>query len=265
MNRAQSFQLAFCKNPDQVTLRSFSQDTNLQFEKEINFSEIEKFNPQLVIISEEMSQTDDQSYLFEKEIQFSAFETATNINLTYNQFIELDYPNAQAIFDESFSKWILLNNMALLENIFPKVNDLKDLHKNNYHTFLHDMWKLLRNNLGCQNLRIIFNDVTFFEDNDQDENKEKKQKRSKLITRSLVGERSPEFEEENEAFTALHNKYIDVSVSDIDIIEHNQEMKELTMLISAFEKRYIVMANIPSLNMFQESLLIAFFKGLNIN
>lgn len=241
------FALGFLQDEQQINIRTY----NTSYPEEIvtNIIDAQDLNDEnlnLLFVSSEIS--DELKKLLPCPIIRSS-----EINISEQEFSNLHFESARQIFEKIFSNWLLANNLSSIQTIFKTSSDLKGMWKQNPNSFFQELWKLLKNNIGTYELRIIYNDVLIREEDGR---------KDKLIQSYVHGTSRPEIFEGGSAEKDLLQEYTDNFYLPFEIVEFSAAKNELVARASIDKSPILIMAKPYDFNGLQECFLHALFDGL---
>ncbi len=241
------FTIALVATSEQVIINKMDRATQESSQAIVSIGEIEEENIHLLFFLADNPETQN---ILEKESKFYPCANGANYEITEESFNSMTVESAYELFIPIYSKWLLVNNVSLIEEMFPTASYLKDLWTNDRNSFFEELWFLLRSNLGTAQLRIIFNDL------DQNENKDK------LINSAVLGQKFPEIQPGGGAEKELMDNYLDSFSANFEIMEYNPEKGEMVASTSIDGSPILVIANLFVFNKLQKAILNSIFLGL---
>ena len=242
------FSLAFVKSKKQFALKNFT-PSSAGDEKWIEWREMADHPVQAVIFSDELKS--DQEFMDEmrREGRYLAIQSSADLDLSFEQFQNLDHPNAHELLRQIQGGQVLKANLALLEDLFDTLKHLKELYPDDRMSFFEDLWFVLKNNLGAKDLKIIYNDVPDKENNS-------------LVQILVEGNRHPGSTSGEKFAKILMAQYRKYFGPHFEIIEYSAEQYQLAAVASIDQSPLIIMAQVFSLSPLQKALLKSLFNGL---
>ena len=182
---------------------------------------------------------------------------AAQYSISLDSWLTLNAQDALTLQQKTYSPWVMKNNLSTLKNLFSLSQEMKNVRGTNLELFFSQVWKLLKKNLGAENLRIIYNDV-IVETNENDKEKDK----ITLVTQSIAGElecaKPQSLKEEKE----LLKSYVNKSSAPYYLDSFNSDQKEFVAVARVDESPFLIMGKVPHYDALKENLLFAFFSGL---
>ncbi|MBF0363291.1 MAG: hypothetical protein HQK49_19875 [Oligoflexia bacterium] len=126
-------------------------------------SDIKGENLNILLFNSEL-QSEDVAHILEEESKYYPVWPGHHLGIKneddFDNFSKADKSESSenAILD-LYSKWILCNNIKLLDNFFPIVENLRSLLENDRTNFFEELWQILKANLGTTYMRIVYHDL----------------------------------------------------------------------------------------------------------
>ncbi|MBF0297110.1 MAG: hypothetical protein HQK51_00185 [Oligoflexia bacterium] len=142
---------------------------NQNVKTKISASEIKSENLNMLLFSSDL-QSEDVAHILEEENKYYPVWPANSFNIKS----EDDFDNFTSSYDfnnfnnfnksdnsllEVYSKWIICNNIKLLDNFFIVLEHLRSLLESDRTSFFEELWQILKSNLGTTYMRIIYHDL----------------------------------------------------------------------------------------------------------
>ena len=247
-----NFSLAYVKNSNQVLLKNFIDQQNLEKSLIMNIEELKNHEAKVIFVPNELASEEEVHLKLVNEVRYAPIKKAQQANLDAQQFDGLDYDSAKAIYHKTYSSWVLQNNLTLIGNIFELTDRLKALWPNDRTSFFEELWFLLKNNLGASDLKVFFNHMI----------KAKKEGEKNQLTRIKVeGKKVPNPSEAGELGKSLMENYQGKFPDSFDIIEHS-ENGQFVFLATINQSPIVIMGECQQLTPLQNQLLKSIFTGL---
>ncbi len=175
-------------------------------------------------------------------------------DITEDNFKQLTFSQAENLHTQIMESWILNNNISLIEELYPVVENLQQLWHKERITFFEEFWFLIKRNLGVKELTIIFNDI---------EKSENPNIKDKLIQSKLHGFNSPHFEKGAELEEKLMDHYKANFNSHLELLEFKQDKNELVLTAQLNNSPILMMAKAKNVNQLQLTLLKTLIEGIS--
>ncbi len=242
------FNLAFTRSQEQIIIRHFSDGSSVS-SKIVNIEDIKNHSIDGLILA------DNLIFEIESELKFYPIRPAQEFSLTAEKFEKIDYLNVKVIFDKIRENWIIQNNLTLIEEIFKTRQHLITLWPNDRSGFFEELWFILRNNLGAQNLVFIYNDLIKAKSENE---------KNKLIKVKVKGDRLPTLASLDEMDDMLLKNYEKDFGNLFDITDYNKEKGQIVICATIKKSPVFIMANVFQLTRMQKAVLQSLFEGLNL-
>lgn len=215
-----------------------------------DLSEIADSNLDLLILDESIDLNASLNYL-EREKKYYPIIEGKNIGLNYEKFESLNAKDLLHFFEKIHNRYILNNNLILIENFYKTQKHLNDLWKKDRNGFFEELWFTIKQNLPIQNLMILFNNL------------DEKDKPS--LTLSYVkGEKNPEIFYADAKEKALMDHYKNHFGKVFDIAFYDKEKGELSITAEIGLSPILLIGKTRDLSSLQISLLKGIFQGISI-
>ncbi len=243
--------IAFVKNSGQFDLISLEAHKNHGI-KTYDLAEIKTKGAVLILFAQEDGQNDLIGVLAE-EYRFLPVRSLKDVNLTIDELPNLNFLQAKAIVQKCREAWIIQNNLELLEKLFPTLDHLKALWPNDRSSFMEELWFILRNNLGSEDLVLIYNSLR---------KAEKDNEKNRLVQSRVAGDRYPETYEGEEFEKKVIAHYQGLYEEQFVIREYSEEKGQLVATLSLKGSPLIIMAKVAEITRLQQNLVKSLFDGL---
>jgi hypothetical protein len=245
------FTLAFLKSSHQIMLKSFNLKENSAEALTIDIDDLGDKNIQIMFFPDEMENADAIASLNSYAKYFPLIKASAH-QLTEESFQELTIESSWQISKEIMSRLLLKNNLNTLKEIFPLSAHFKNLWTKDRYAFFHELWFLLRSNLGSPEVKIFFHDVI---------EKESETEKHKLVLSKLEGTHKANIEAakapEIEVFKIYENKF----EGRFQVAEYFSEKGDLLLLCHVEKSPIMIMAKTFEFNQLQEALLSTLMKS----
>lgn len=218
--------------------------------KNYDMAEIKEKHPQLILFASADHDSEIMGLLAE-EYRFIPVRPMEDFSVTLENVGQIDYAHARNIVTKSRESWVIQNNLQLLENLFPTLEHLKQLMPNDRASFMEELWFILRNNLGSEDLVMIYNSLRKAEN-----------EKNKLVQSRVAGDRYPETYDGEEFEKKVMEHYQGLFEEQFSIREYSEEKEQLVATISLKGSPLILMAKIGELSRLQQALIKSLFDGL---
>lgn len=244
------FQFGLLLSQENLIVATIAADTELQWKK-MSFDDFESENIDILFIGELEQEllNDVAKYMFQFPIM-----PQNKTDLTEENFVNLQFEEAQNLFNQIYESWILNNNISLIDELYPVTENLKGLWNKDRVTFFEEFWYLVKRNLGTRGLTMVFNDI------DKNENPNIK---DKLIQSKLHGRNTPNFEKGAELEEKLMDHYKANFSSFLELLEFNQEKGEVVLTAQINNGPILMMAKSQNVNQLQITLLKTLIEGIS--
>ncbi|MCK5072694.1 MAG: hypothetical protein KAQ98_04655 [Bacteriovoracaceae bacterium] len=243
--------LALLRSQAQVIVKTFENNESID-ERIIDLEDLKNECVQGLLCQNHL-ENDEMLQFLNEEHKFHPIMDSEQFNINEDSFSSLDYEKAKTILNTMQERWILSNNLTLLEELFPTIRRLADLWDNNRSDFFEELWFILRNNLGTSNLKIIYNDILYGE---------KTHQKNQLVQARIDGERLPQPFEGGEFEKNLMENYKGHFANNFEITEYDKRQGKLVITSSIKESPTIVMGELYQFSGLQKALLKALFDGI---
>jgi len=250
------YQLAFIKNPQQLVLKDFGSQSELNRGKIMDIDELPNLNLQGLFLSEELLENPEFLGTLNTSIEKNPIRTAEDFNLTLDSFEGLSTEEATPFFKKTFESWILQNNLSLLEELTTVIKHLNGLWPNDRTAFFEELWSILRRNLGTSELTLVYNDI---------QKAKKEGEKNKLIKVKVHGTSKPNPVVGGELEDTLMKNYETLFSPEFDVVEFNKEKGQLVCVFTIKKSPIVLMANVYGITKLQKSILKALIDGLQEN
>ena len=243
------FSLAYVKSKKQFILKDFTSSASTVRDKQIEWKEIADHPVQAIIFSNELSSDEEFMHEIERERHYLAVRSNADLQISFEQFQNLEHPQAQNLLQLIQRGEVLKSNLSLLEEFFVVLKHLKELYPDDRMSFFEELWFILKNNLGAKNLKLVYNDIA---------DKEK----NTLIQVLVEGERHPHSVSGSKFAKTLMKEYQKHISSHFEIVEYEKEQYQLSAVAHIDKSPIIFMAQVFSVSRLQKALLKSLFHGL---
>jgi hypothetical protein len=251
--------IGFLKNVNQVILFQFDKDEPSNTSDELNtkiidIDQISEEDLTCLYIGDECK--DQQlSIDLQKYAKIFPIVMAEEFKINSENFESLSNEDHQSLLTTIEAKWILYNNLTLLEEIFPLRDHLKHLYVSDRNTFFEELWYILKSNLATSELTILFNDAV-------EANDDKKGDRPKLIQSYIKGTKGPNFYSGEAKETELMEQFKTSFSLSFEVSHYDQEKSELTALAMINQSPILILGKTKHCNQLIETLFTSLFNGL---
>ena len=217
-------------------------------DKTTQSSEIEQADIDLLFYDRE-NLTNETAEILEKGKKFYP------VSHIYDEacFQSLNHEEALQTMLKTNESWVLRNNLSLISDIFNVRDYLVELLHRDRTSFFEELWFLVRSNLGCRGLTIIFNDV---------EKGKKQHEKDKLVKAKVTGTNLPDPVPTEEIDQELMDNYKNEFTQSFNISELNESRGELVATAKVNGGPVLIMAKIKQLSALQKAVMTALFNGL---
>ncbi len=195
--------------------------------------------------------------LLEKEEKFYPIAPIQSLQMDKASLEKLDGQQMLDIYNKVSTRWILNNNMKMVEQLYPTITYLKDLWVKNRNSFFEELWFILKTNLATTHLNIVFHDLK-----EPTEKQVEKGEKPKLCYSYVEGNKLPTLFDGKDKEAMLMKEYENEFEDFFNITEYNKERGQLVACAKIGLSPILIMAELPSFNQLQQSILISLFTGL---
>ncbi|MBF0207395.1 MAG: hypothetical protein HQK53_10950 [Oligoflexia bacterium] len=290
--------IGYLKSPWTLVVRTTSPEDDRTLEIDLSEMGQEKINLLLYPQDLDTNAADLSQLLIDSERFFPVISTQ-QLGIDHQQFMQMNPQQLHDIFSDYHSKWVLKNNLQLIEEIFSVTTELRGKLENDRSQFFEEVWTLLKSNIGTSSLKIIYHDLAHTETDAQATDMTdilastdapttaaagtaaavatagtvSKKKRKKITNMSVSGDRHPLTEQGGELEEKLISIYasrvapatVSHPTTPLIISEFDPQKGECLILTSIKSSPIIIMAHLWSLSKLAPSLLKALFSGINVH
>jgi len=181
-------------------------------------------------------------------IKFAPF---TYKDLSCDTF-ELNSLVSKQEFLDLLRKWTFQNNLKLIEEIYPRIDYLKKLSKENHSLFIEELHYLLSTQLLTSGIMIFFHDLEEVEEGQN----------PTLVKKLILGRKNTVLNKANEQEAMLFDYYKSHFTEDFNLIDLELSKSALTFSSLINQSPILVMAKVSDFNSLQKSMLEGLFRGL---
>lgn len=248
--------LGMLETANQMLVKEINLKTQNIDIKKVDSTGLEDQSLQMLLFDNEEELDGLQSTLT-KEQKFYPVAPLQSINISKSNFAELEYGQLMSLYDQVSSRWILANNIKTIEHLYPTISYLKDLWVKDRNSFFEELWFILKTNLATTSLNIIFNDLK-----EPTEKQKEKGAKNELCLSYVEGEKVPQLMPGKDKEKHLMQEYESDFSDFFSITDYSQERGQFVACAKIGLSPVLIMANLPSFNQLQKSILIALFTGL---
>ncbi len=243
--------IAYIKNANQFDLFTIEAHKN-HGPKCYDLQEMKNKSLHLVLFDSTESNDEIMSVLAE-EYRFQPVRALNDLGLDRQKLESLHFSEAKVLLQKCREAWIIQNNLKLLESLFPTLDHLKNLWPNDRSSFMEELWFILRNNLGSEDLVLIYNSL---------KKAEKENEKNRLVQSRVAGDRYPETYEGEDFEKKVIAHYQGLYEEQLVIREYSEDKGQLVATISLKGSPLILMAKVSELTRLQQNLIKTLFDGL---
>lgn len=246
------FKLGITRNAEQLYVKSFSPG-NGPSSKILDLHEAREENLQGLIYLSSLNSEELINQL-ESETKFYPIRSSDEMQISLDNFEQLNYDDGKKLFDKLREPWILQNNITCIEDIFKIRTHLNNLWPNDRTGFFEEFWFTLRSQLGASEITIMYNDMI---------KATKEGEKNKLIKVKVTGTRIPAPFSPDEGDELVYKNYEKEMTHVLEITDYNKEKGHLVLAGGLKKSPVLVMAKISQLTRLQKALLTSLIDGLN--
>jgi hypothetical protein len=170
---------------------------------------------------------------------------------------EVNFQNSEnnrllSIHSRSFDRWLLMQNINTVDQIFSLTDYLKDLWLSDKQNFYKELWYILKSNMGSYDLKIIYQDLI-----DSTSGKEK------LGFLSIEGNKDPEFIPFFEPIHQIGEEYKAQLTEEFKILEYDNETLKFAGGLLIGTTPVLMMGHLNQINKLQTAVISSVFDGIN--
>lgn len=245
------FSIGYLKSQNQAYVKSFG--INESKAKIIDFSDLDSEPLKALVVPQELFNGQIMSEL-KDQTKYYPIVSSQDLGLNEDSFEALNDNEAKLVIDKTQYKWILENNLFLLEELFSVVSHLRSLIKENRVTFFEELWYILKTNLGAQDFKVIFNDINL---------RKEEGKKNDLVTLKIEGQKTPNPSEAQEEDTFILENFKKSLSDDFQIIDFDSEKGKFMAGLNIIHSPCLFIGNISQFTPIQRGLITSLFKGIN--
>jgi hypothetical protein len=249
------FNIGYTKNEYQISY--FKVDTSLRTAELVttDLDQIKELALNALFVDSSLD-TGALENLLNDEKKFYPIVSNNEFKIDYDNFQSLEFAEIEKIYHKMANRFVLSNNIKTIESLYSTISYLKDLWESDRHSFFEEFWFLIKTNLSTSSLNIIFHDLETTKS--EEENSEK----HKLIYSFIKGEKIPNLFTGSESEKNLMKEYEKEFQNIFTVTDYNGERNQLVIAANINQSPILLLAELPSFNQLQRSILIALFTGL---
>lgn len=245
--------IGYLKSENQFLTATLNQSTQSFEKKTLDIVEIKETPLNLLIIDQALDLS-GLAHTLEGEKKFYPIIQSNEAQMDLNLFDIASYQEFAGIYSKAATRWILNNNIHLIENFTSTVNHLKNLWLRDRNSFFEELWFVLKTNLATHHLTLVFNDLKEPENKDKD--------KPSLVQNFVTGEKIPQTFEGSGKESELMKSYQKDFGAPFDITDYSGNTGKLVATSQIDMSPILIMAEISSMNQLQSSILKGLFNGL---
>jgi hypothetical protein len=249
--------VGFIVNESQMTVKSLNTDKKTMADKRIDLISLPEESIDALFYKEALLDNNNISHILDKEQKFYPLYNFESLSLSADDLEAFDYDQVFDIYQKAAARWILNNNLKSIEQAYPTLTYLKDLYIKDRNSFFEELWFILKQNLATQDLNIIFHDLK-----EPTEKQAEKGEKPKLCYSYVQGNKLPNLFAGKDKEALIMQEYEKEFTNFFNITDFNKEKGQLIACAKIGLSPVLLMANIPSFNQLQQSVLISLFTGL---
>ena len=242
--------LGLLKNENQIEVISYTKEKSSSITYDI--ADIREVPIHLTFYKSEMEQVVSQ--IFEDEKKFYPIISLESINQEGDFFQNASWDQVYPVIENTYSNWVLQKNIMLIDELFGVLEHFSSVWPNQRSSFFEDLWFVVKNNLGCLDLKIIYNDIEIGEG---------ERGKNKLVQNRVQGLKYPELYKGEEIDSKIMKNYESEFSNDFSITEYNEEKGQLVVTTCILESPVLIIATIFNITPLQKSLLKCLFNGIS--
>lgn len=246
--------IQYIRSEQQYLERTFDTESLPEKAKICELENLHQNPADIVLFSQEVSNNSLVLSELDKIAKFTTIKEISSNEFTTDQFESMTAQEAFAQFSKLKDQWCLHNNLQTIEEMFSIVTHLKKLFPNDRTTFMEELWFILKRNLGCHTLKVVYNDI---------EKAQTENEKDKLVRIQIENIPNPGPVPAGAFGDQLMVHFDRYFGSHFDINSFSQEKGELVALATVQKSPIILMASLANFTRLQRSLLKALFTGLN--
>ncbi len=247
------FFIGFVKNNNSVVLKEFKLQEAVNTHV-ADLDEINDKNISLLLYSKENCDLETLKNL-SKNIKHYPIRDASDFNINIDNFEKASDLEIINIVYKSRQTWVLQNNMSLLDELFKVVDHLGKLFLQDRTSFFEEFWFLLKSNIGCTALKVVYNDIWVAPKDSNTKNQ--------LIQTRMEGVLVPNPVSGNSTDKLLIDSYKKEFSNNFEIQEFAKEKEELVATVTFNQSPVLIMANTQELSRLSKSVISALCDGIN--
>ncbi|MFZ4712358.1 MAG: hypothetical protein ACOYL6_01485 [Bacteriovoracaceae bacterium] len=246
------FTLGFLKSAHQVMVKTVNLKEDRSEDKTIDIADIGDENLQILFYPEELENQDVMAVLAPYTKYFPLVK-ANLYQINEDVFKTLEVPASWKLSKEVMMRVLMKNNINTLREIFPLSTHLKNLWMKDRYAFFHEVWFLLRSNLGSPEVKILFHDV---------HEKESETEKHKLVLSKLEATNRANIEAAKGPEVELFKHYENKFEGRFQVAEYFADKGDLLLLCHIEKSPVMIMVKTFEFNQLQEAILSTLIKSL---
>ncbi|MDB9787170.1 hypothetical protein OAB57_03615 [Bacteriovoracaceae bacterium] len=248
--------VCYLRSEKQVCLRKIGGGNDEK--KIIDLAYLREESPKVVFYSE--ASGDISGLIEDSEVATWAYGSGDQYNMpTYEEFFDMEEGELLNIGERVASSWILQNNLKTIDGLAPIVSKLKELWQDDRQAFFLELWTLLFLNFGANDLKMIFHDLSFVEDE-----KTGKDKKNLELYTSFGDSYPPTIEKSSDVEKKIMDFYIKSFTDPFTMVSWDDQKGEMVAIGLIEGNTVVLMGKLRSLGQLQRGLARSIFGLLSI-
>lgn len=241
--------LGFIPTENQLDIMTLDTTNQEMTSERIDTTLLNNVDLNLIVFNHELN---SQLDTHKKFVPMATFEQLESLGQNSE---DRNFDNMLEIYNTIANSWVLKNNLNTIENMVSTTRYLRGLLISDRNSFFEELWYLIKTNLNCSELSLIFHDLK------QEVNKEKEVKPS-LCHSVVKGKRVPNLQAGTNIEESLMKNYEADFSAPLNITDYSREKQQLVACAKIDLSPILIMARISEMSALQESILQGLFKGL---
>lgn len=245
-------------NETQILVKSLDTETQSVGSKNISFSDLAKQELNLLFFEQIEKLENVAQELKEQEAHYPIVDISS-VEMPASSFDSKSFEELKMAFDKINYRWILSNNIQMIESMCGQVKQLKENWIKDRNQFFKDLWQVFKTNLASIELNIIFHDLK-----EPTAAAKEKGEKPTLSYSFIKGKKIGEIQEGGEAEKTLLKDYEKDFNENFKITEYDATKGQLVICSNLERSPILILATVAELNQLQRSVLSGLMNGLQI-